>query len=90
MRKVALCSQSYSDRRGSLILLEPQSRSGDETRQILSSFVPLTGLQSCNGGPYQIGPTAHTKTSIYRYLYQQYLVLFTMALRKKRVKGTEE
>ena len=28
-----------------------------------------------------MGPTAYTKTSIFRYFYEQYLVLFTMVLR---------
>ena len=33
------------------------------------------------GGPCLIGPTVQTKTYIFRYFYQQYLVLFTMVPR---------
>ena len=36
-----------------------------------------------HGGPQQIGPTVHTKTYIFTYFYQQYLVSFTMVPRDK-------
>ena len=36
------------------------------------------------GGPYLIGPTVHTKTHIFRYLYKQYLVLLTMVPRNSQ------
>ena len=38
-----------------------------------SSYVLLRGIIN-----YLVGPTVHTKAYIFRYFYQQYLVLFTM------------
>ena len=35
------------------------------------------------GGPYWIGPTAHTNTYIFSYFYEQSLVLFTMVPRNR-------
>ena len=41
-------------------------------------------LQSYYGGPHEIGPTVDTKTYIFRFFCQHYLVLFTIVPRNRR------
>ena len=44
-------------------------------------FINITGDHI----KYQVGPTVHTKAYIFRYFYQQFLVLLTMAPRDSAV-----
>ena len=61
--------------------------SGSCPRPHLQDWFQVFDLSKTNvknhhhGGPYKIGPAVHTKTYIFRYFYQQYLVLFTVVPR---------
>ena len=56
------------------------NQAGDKTGRLLfiCYTTPTVLTDYYHGGPYEIGPTVHTKNYTIRYFYKHYLVLFAM------------